>query len=137
MRNMPKKVERGHPLHDKPYNKHLHCLEPLLKRVIEKDSIGKRRIVSVLFWDGKKASMDIVFNVHGSVTFAKRPGKYPIKTKKSIYWIGFDPAHAGDFENGISRNLNYCIQECENPAERIKEVELCSKKVETKRNIWK
>lgn len=128
-----------HPLFGKPYNKGTEVLTKMLKRV-KKGSIGKRGAISLFCWDGKKASPEIVFNVHGGLTFSGGCGKgYPIK-KKSTWWFGYDCAHAGDGKDlsvvsealreihekfpreDPIRSLEYCIKECESLAEQLREV---------------
>ena len=128
-----------HPLYGKSYNKGTKVLTRMLKR-IKRSPIGKRGIISLFCWDGKKASPEIVFNVHGGLTYSGGCSKdYPIK-KKGTWWFGYDCAHAGDgkdlsvvsdtireihekfpHEDPI-RSLEYCINECENLAKQLKAV---------------
>ena len=96
--------------------------------------IGKRGIVSVFCWDGKKVAMDLLFDVHGGITFS---GKL---RDINGWWIGFDCAHSGDakdtsimderhreleekyhlnFDGDIVRTKEYVEQECKNLIDQI------------------
>ena len=61
------------------------------------------------------------FDVHGGITFS---GKF---TDTDGYWYGFDAAHLGDktkysdYPDGIFRNTNYMVNECEKLAKQIKD----------------
>jgi hypothetical protein len=107
-------VTKKHPLFDKSYSQHLDTLMKYRDKIKE-GTIGKRGIVPIACWDGETASMEVVFDVHGGITFAGLQ-----EEKKNIYWIGFDCAHAGDTLEKC--NIEYVTQECENLARQIKEV---------------
>lgn len=109
-------IDKTHPLYDKPYGDHCNCLSKMLKEVLD-GPIGKRGIMSIMFRaaNSETASMDIVFDVHGGVTFSDF-----MDENKDIYWIGFDCDHVGD--NVETQDLDYCINECENLATQLKKV---------------
>jgi len=110
-------VDKKHALFGKSYSQHCDCLIPLRNKAM-KGKISKRGIIPVFCYDGESASMDIVFDVHGGVTYSGTDKKYPIKS--NLHWIGFDCAHAGDTLEIC--NLDYCIKECESLAKQIKEI---------------
>lgn len=131
-------IPNYHPLYRKPYDKSTKVLTKMLKKV-KKEPIGKRGIISLFCWDGKKTTPEIIFNVHGGLTFSGGSGKYPIK-KKNTWWFGYDCGHAGDGmdlsiippevrkiherfprEDPV-RSLDYCISECENLARQLKQI---------------
>ena len=107
-------IPKTNPLYGKSYMEHLECLVPLYIKA-KKGKIGKRGIIPVFFNNGETASMDVVFNVHGGVTWADNHSEYGNK-----YLIGFDTAHAGD--NPSICDLDYCVKECENLASQIRQV---------------
>ena len=73
-------IPKEHPLFGAKYNEHSNFLEDTLDSI--KDSpIGKRGIIPVFCWDGEKASPEIVFDVHGGLTYSGEGDKYPIKMK--------------------------------------------------------
>ena len=110
-------VDKKHSLYAKGYHQHCDCLIPSRDKAM-KGKVGKRGVISMFCYDGESASMDIVFDVHGGVTYAGTDKEYPIKSK--LHWIGFDCGHAGDTPEKC--DLDYCIKECENLAKQIAEV---------------
>ena len=62
----------------------------LSQRVLNHKTLGKRGVISLFCWDGKKVAMELLFDVHGGITFS---GKL---RDINGWWIGFDCAHAGD-----------------------------------------
>lgn len=115
-------IPKFHPLYGKRYDEHCKFLIPfkdLVKEFIKNNMIGKRSVVPLFLWDGKTASMNMVFNVHGGITYSRTNKEYPVKS--DLHFIGFDCAHAFDTANKC--DLEYCINECENLAEQLKLVE--------------
>ena len=111
-------VPRSHPLYGKNYSANLKCLDALYKKAMT-GPIGKRGALSVMCAVSGRKSMDIVFNVHGSVTFSGNgKGLYPVACKPMLWWIGFDCAHCDD--NPIVCNLAFVTKECESLADQIK-----------------
>lgn len=97
-------VPEGHPLHGVHYANDCEVLRNQVERV--KDGpVGSRGVVPTVCWDGERASPEIIFDVHGSITFSGPLGDHP-----NGWWFGFDCSHAGD-EGG--RPLEYVVAECE------------------------
>lgn len=73
------------------------------------------------FYGMDYASVDA--DVHGGLTYSAK-GEYPVES--DLWWLGFDCAHAGDFEGGSClgkplRTLEYVVQECESLAKQLQE----------------
>ena len=131
-------IPTNHPLYGSSYSKHCKCIEKFLIPV-RNSPIDKRGILPVFCWDGERTSPDIIFNVHGGITYSNGYNDYPIETK-DIWWFGYDCGHAGDAKDlrfvkkeireieekfpipGEIRSLNYCISECESLAKQLNEV---------------
>jgi len=115
-------LQEGHQLHGKDYN---HTVpEPLS---FKDAKIGKRGIISVvtasLAGEGN-VRLDVLFDVHGSLTFA---GTYN-KEDPNIWWLGFDCSHFQDYAPGQTfkslgdgdyRDLQYVKEECASLAKQI------------------
>lgn len=71
--------------------------------------------------------VDLIINVHGSVTYGAESDEYPCEQDEKNWWLGFDCAHLGDkwgdpkYEDpfAVFRSLEYCVSECEQMAEQI------------------
>jgi len=130
-------VQKPHVLFGLEYSKHSDKLGEALA-VAKKGEIGKRGLIPLMCTDGETASPEIVFDVHGGLTFSgDGSDSYPIKTLKKRWWFGYDCAHSGDakdlneikdtnmretfsrFNDGVVRSLDYCIAECESLASQI------------------
>ena len=127
-------VPKVHFLFGKGYGEHCPQLELLVSRG---GPAGNRGILSLVTWNGKEASPEIAFNVHGSLTYSGSSG-YPID-RPNTWWFGFDCAHAGDAkdlsliddervkeiysrfgpDDGEIRTVEYCIKELESLADQI------------------
>jgi len=104
------------------YNEDAEILQnPELLEKLKKSTPDKRGILSYAFWEGEKIQLQILFNVHGSLTFSDGGDKpnYPIES--NLWWFGFDCAHAGDTKDVC--NLDYCISECNSLVDQILELE--------------
>ena len=112
-------VKKNHPLYGKSYSQHCDCLIKSRDKAL-KEPVGKRGIVPVFCYDGESASMDIVFNIHGGITFAETTKTYPIETEELLHWIGFDCSHLDDTPEKC--DLDYCINECENLSKQLSDV---------------
>jgi len=111
-------VPRKHKLYGRKYSEDLACLKALHKKAMN-GPVGKRGPLTVFCASSGRKSMDIVFNVHGSVTFTgDGQGMYPVPVQPKLWWIGFDCAHCDD--NPIKCNLEYVTAECESLARQIK-----------------
>ena len=93
-------VPKGHPLYEVDYHKDTVVL-------------GK--------------SPDLVFEVHGGLTYSGGQDDYPVNTDGESWWFGFDCAHLGDatayhHEAGdVQRSDRYVVAECESLARQIVE----------------
>ena len=124
-------VPEGHPLHGVSYNEHT----PNVRPVGAAEPFGKRGILSLLTADMEHQRLDIIFDVHGSLTFSNTR-----KDGGALWWFGFDCAHSDDLpspewiakqsavmkglyshRDGEHRSLDYCVQECESLAQQIVE----------------
>ena len=88
-------VPEGHPLYGKEYYSGMG----ISYRELENEPAGKRGIVSILraaYRENDDVSMDIYFDVHGSLTFSDggKGSSYPIES--DLWWLGFDCGHCGD-----------------------------------------
>jgi len=108
-------ITKKHPLFEKSYSQHCDALMKLRDKVL-KEPIGKRGIIPIFCYDGESASMHIIFNVHGGITFADYHDK-----NKSLWWIGFDCAHEDDTIEKC--NVEYVIAECNSLSKQINVVE--------------
>lgn len=77
-----------------------------------------------------RRSPDILFDVHGGITYSGGKDDYPVQS--NLWWFGFDCHHYGDqdiepdpgwrsFYAGEVRELAYVEAECESLARQIKE----------------
>lgn len=132
-------VPEGHPLYGKSYGEQLDCLKVLE----DAEPVGERSPIALLIaaGSGNYQSVDIAFDVHGSVTWADYLvdpkgdegaeltawGKAAIEAglKDGLWYIGYDCAHYGDGtlgphgSDGPVRSLEYCEQQCESLSQQI------------------
>lgn len=132
-------IPREHILYHKHYGKHVPELGPCWE-LAQQGSVGKRGIMSIFCAASGEVSADIVFDVHGSITYANGADwnrTYPIPNT-NLWWLGYDCGHVGGGKdlsvlsptmleierrhstNGIVRSLEYCIGECESLAYQLK-----------------
>lgn len=103
-------IDKRHPLHGRDYSE--DCPELAFP---ETESVGKRGLIPLICSNGK-ASPDVVFDVHGGITYAgDGKGKYPVPAKR--WWFGFDCAHLDD--TPARCDLGYCVNECESLSEQL------------------
>lgn len=93
-------LPEGHPLYGIDYREACPALAGLAEG-IKNESLGKRSVFSLLIAaktrDGTIfPSMDVVFDVHGSITYTGggNGSSYPIES--DLWWAGFDCAHCHD-----------------------------------------
>lgn len=123
-------VPPGHTLHGASYhNENPHLTEALARRMEsplgENPSMGL--MIGVLCGD-MKAAPDVVFRVHGGLTYSSgKPGEdYPVKSD-DLWWFGFDCHHSGDapitpdplWNEGVVRSREYVESECESLASQL------------------
>jgi len=84
--------------------------------------LGKRAVFTILTLDPEAPSIDILFDVHGSLSFAGE--LHGVEG----HWFGFDCAHAGDLKPGYEysfgddceyRDIEYVRAECRSLAEQL------------------
>lgn len=132
-------VPKGHPLHGVAYNEST----PHLGKLPDDEKVGHRGIITLLLLsvDGEQNRPDVIFDVHGSLTYSDHNATYPVINTEGTWWFGFDCAHAGDapspereaelvakmgeiFRNthgDVHRSLGYCVEHCERLAAQIVE----------------
>lgn len=128
-------VPDSSPLYGKAYNEQL---SEISKDAVSGQTLGKRSPIIALTagvgaddGDSVRRSPDILFDVHGGLTYSsgKSSDKYPVAS--TLWWFGFDCQHAGDadiepdprypsFHDGEVRELPYVESECESLAAQIK-----------------
>ena len=129
----------GHPLHGVNYNDSV----PGLNKAALDGPGGKRGIIPVLLADTDNPSLDVLIDVHGSLTYSREGSKgYPVASR-GLWWFGFDCSHYNDLpspewlatapplmqrlydEMGciaperVHRSLEYCVRECESLAQQL------------------
>ena len=121
-------VPPDHPLHGLGYSQHSDALiQPEYD-----EPVGKRGIIPLMCAESDDSghllhvTPDIVFDVHGGITFAgDGDGGYPISEENDLWWFGFDCAHAGDatkfmnHDGDVFRTQEYVEQECESLARQL------------------
>lgn len=123
-------IPGGHPLFGLDYS---DVAPGILMEDLAEEPIGKRGIISLICASNDKgARLDILFDVHGSLTFAGP------RHAKDDWWLGFDCGHSGDgkdaalmdarqnsiyarygFSDGPVRTADYVEAECVSLAAQI------------------
>ena len=115
-------IPKGHPLYGVEYHEHSDALREAMER-IGNDPIGKRGVVPLFCHKSGECPPDVVFDVHGGITYSGGGDGYPADGDE--WWFGFDCAHAGDatgsslFPGGVLRTREYVESECESLAEQL------------------
>lgn len=131
-------VPLGNPLHGVAYGEPTHVLQA----PADDEPVGKRGAIALMcaaFDPSRMQSPDIVFNVHGGLTYSGGSPEYPVP-HDGLWWFGYDCGHHGDGmsdealeerrqryptqpfmweRDGEFRDLDYCIAECESLASQI------------------
>lgn len=129
-------VPTGHPLHGQEYSTPCDALAA----PVDGTPVGKRGPIALLAASidaDRMRSPEIVFDVHGGLTYSGGDGGYPAEGS-GLWWFGFDCAHSGDRPSdeyleslseerryweertdGVYRTLDYCVAECESLASQI------------------
>ncbi len=123
-------VDEEHPLYEVKYSQSVECLKAAYEKCLH-EPMGKKGIIAMFCAAGdpeeERWTPELVFSVHGGLTFSKGNGKYPIPGN-GLWWFGFDCAHLGDgttnprlqmFYDGPVRDLEYVVGECESLAEQL------------------
>jgi len=115
-------VPKEHPLFGVEYGQETEILRDLHTKAME-GPIGKRGILA-LFCGANKPKPEVVFDVHGSLTFSGGGRGYPVESDG--WWFGFDCSHAGDGQmndrfGGTDpvRDTEYIVSECESLAQQL------------------
>lgn len=130
----------GHPLYGCEY--HSPCAA--LVSPGENEQLGNRSAITFILAcldRSRWQAPDMVFDVHGSLTYSDGNGKYPVES--DLWWFGYDCAHYGDRPSdarceqlrkeypdepymwadgdGEFRDVLYCERQCESLAGQIVE----------------
>lgn len=138
-------LPKSHPLFGVGHGEYSPALDALWTTAKE-GPIGDRGIVPIFCAmlheaDEVQATPELVFDVHGSITYARCEAGYPVE-HDDLWWYGFDCAHAGDAKDfdlmdnvdligfycrfgnaGIVRDLAFVIAECEKLAAQLASME--------------
>lgn len=131
-------LSKDHPLYGAQYSEP----HPALIPPEEGTPVGKRGSISIFCAAIKDKSEwnspDLVFDVHGGITYSGNKPEYPVKS--DLWWFGYDCGHAWDlpspefieknpsrleflsFHDSFYRTLFYCENECESLASQIKKL---------------
>lgn len=130
-------VPKGHVLHGAAYS------EPHPSLTFPADEeVGNRGIIPLICSSGE-ARPDVVFNVHGGLTYSGGRDNYPAESD-GLWWFGYDCGHVGDGKSDeykaamrekfagtdfnfmwndcpgdVHRTLAYCVSECESLARQL------------------
>lgn len=123
-------VPSSHSLFGMGYSDMIENPSERVMSFIKNSPIGKRSPISILIAAldpscdlEKRIPLDILFSVHGGLTYAASGEKgYPVQNSKD-WWFGFDCAHAGDgtllTTYWPTRTQKYVEKECERLASQI------------------
>lgn len=116
-------VPKDHPLYRVSYNENAPVLVEAWEKV-KGSPIGNRGLMSLLIslLDTGKFRPDVVFDVHGCLTYSGGGGGYPVESDG--WWFGFDCAHFGDqFDHSVGHwwTEEEVVDQCENLARQIVE----------------
>lgn len=119
-------VPQDHPLYEVDYSAPLPAELHKAHEALRKAPVGKRGILTLVTYNADSPTVDIVFDVHGSLTFAGPHSGDPPGT----FWYGFDCGHAGDGDppwyegsfpryDGVYRDIDYVKAECASLAKQL------------------
>lgn len=113
-------ISGEHPLYEIKYSDptHLFHLKDAEEATIGKKSAILALTTSVRAFEGEsiRRSPDIIFDVHGGLTYSGGGYKSDYPVKSDLWWFGFDCTHLD-----VSQSLDYMIEECERLAKQIVE----------------
>jgi hypothetical protein len=92
-------VPRGHVLYGIEYSEELpEHVATLTQELLRDTEIGHRGVMPIFLaaMGGSTSRLDVVIDVHGSLTFSAPVGEYPVPTDTDVWWFGFDCGHSGD-----------------------------------------
>jgi hypothetical protein len=109
-------VMPGHVLHGVGYSEKI----PGFKGLIRLDeTVGDRGVIPLLLADLEAPSLDVLINVHGSITYADGDD-YPVDNKEGRWFLGFDTMHSGDTHEYWT--LNRTVEETDKFASEIERI---------------
>ena len=111
-------IPPDHPLHGVEYSDHAPCLDKYWQERKERP-LGNCGIIPAITADLESPSVDIVIEVHGSITWSNNA--HAFGRPDGLWWFGFDCSHVGDFApegefyspEDIYRTMPYARGECE------------------------
>lgn len=92
-------IPRGHALYGIDYMSELpEHIAILAQELLRDTKIGHRGVIPVFLaaMGGSASRLNVVIDVHGSLTFSEPAGDYPVPTDADVWWFGFDCGHSGD-----------------------------------------
>lgn len=117
------RIPESHPLHGVNYGAEVSTsMKPLLNVVMD-GPLGKRSPMQAFLAAGDITRIDILFDVHGGVTFSDT-------FDTGGYWYGFDCSHCYDLSPGYDnswgdrqyRDVEYVKAECASLAKQLKQL---------------
>lgn len=121
-------VPASHPLHSKGYSDTVKAPDSL-----KSEPLGKRGIMALLCaasdLEAGLARLDVLFDVHGSLTYADKHCPEGGEAPEGFWWFGFDCSHCDDLcpaydstmRSGVYRDIEYVRAECESLAKQLAE----------------
>jgi hypothetical protein len=120
-------IPPSHPLYGLSCSDRIENPSKRVQTFLDNSVVGKRGPISLVLAGldptaMTHVSLDVLFDVHGSLTYgqAAKDG-YPVPNSND-WWFGFDCAHLGDgsfFMPGPVRTEEYVVKECERLAAQI------------------
>ena len=116
-------IPKTHPLYGKEYNDCVPELKQLFEKQVEtmtaEEGIEKFGIINLfcsIGWDDEEGPrVSMLIPVHGGIT-------YSAITTNGMWRFGFDCGHLDD--NLTKCDVDYCVKECEQMAEKLKAISL-------------
>ena len=123
-------IPKSRPLHGVGYSDGSHALAEIWRQN-KHGKIGARGIIPLVCHSNDDCpSPDVVFDVHGSLTYAGGHKAFPVNNE-GLWWFGFDcghdcdepiPEYASYSLSGVVRSLDYVVTECNRLAEQLSSV---------------
>jgi len=134
-------IGQDHPLYNINYNEEIpEALKAKWRIIEDTQTTGKRGVFTLLLYDPAHPRVEVMFDVHGSLTYSGGKDNYPVQNS-GLWWFGFDCGHCDDAPDtkamleygftpspymsghgGTVRTLDYCINECHSLADQLLEV---------------
>jgi hypothetical protein len=131
-------IPASHPLHGVDYSATSGSVLPLP----DDECIGNRGVIPLMLAAATgEHRLDVIFDVHGSLTYSGGSPAYPVESD-GLWWFGFDCGHFRDAPSdeylekrreefpdkswmwsrdyaSVHRSREYCAAECENLAHQL------------------